>query len=376
MTRIIRYDTTRHDTAKHGLTVEMNIPKVTNSSSVPSVSFESGDGSIRLMLLMGLLLLALTISSCALSGSEAGSSSILFSAGAGDEVDIYSVDGETGDPVRLTSADGNDLAPAWSPNNSKIGFLSERNGNSALWVMDSLGDSKIQISDAGVEVVDFRWSPDSLKIGVEVVDAGSHSIHVIDVDTKVSIALTSRGEDARLGDWSPDGQWLAYSAVAGDESGIRRRNPTGVDEITLSIGNDIDARWSKNGQWIAFKRQHDDGSTGLIVMDKDGDKETVVAAGILATNDHDWTPDSKQLVYVSESSGNAEVFTTKHDGKDTEQLTSNRVIDSSPIWNSKGSAILFLSEGDGSFDVYSMQKNGEQQVRKTTIADLIVDIDW
>ncbi|MBT7099276.1 hypothetical protein HN937_17995, partial [Candidatus Poribacteria bacterium] len=147
-------------------------------------------------------------------------------------------------------------------------------------------------------------------------------------------------------DWSPDGQWLAYSAVAGDESGIRRRNPTGVDEITLSIGNDIDARWSKNGQWIAFKRQHDDGSTGLIVMDKDGDKETVVAAGILATNDHDWTPDSKQLVYVSESSGNAEVFTTKHDGKDTEQLTSNRVIDSSPIWNSKGSAILFLSEGD------------------------------
>jgi Tol biopolymer transport system component len=58
------------------------------------------------------------------------------------------------------------------------------------------------------------------------------------------------------------------------------------------------------------------------------------------------------------------------------QLTSNRVIDSSPLWNSKGSAILFLSEGDGSYDVYSMQKSGEQQVRKTTIADLVVDLDW
>ena len=360
----------RHDLTQHGLTVEMNIPKVTNTVSV------FFGGTTHLMFVMGLLLLALTISGCALSGSESGSSSIVFSAGAGDDVDIYSIDGETGDPVRLTSADGNDFAPAWSPYNSKIAFLSERNGDSALWVMDSLGDSKIQISDAGVEVVDFRWSPDSLKIGVEIVENGSHSIHVIEVESKDSIALTARAEDVRMGDWSPDGQWLAYSAIAGDESGIRRRNPTGVDEITLSIGSDTDARWSKNGQWIAFKRKDDDGSTRLIVMDKDGEKETVVASGISATNKHDWAPDSKKIVYVSEITGNAEVYTTKHDGKDTEQLTSNRVIDSTPLWNSKGSQILFLSEGDGSYDVYSMQKNGEQQVRKTSISELIVDMDW
>jgi TolB protein len=351
----------------------MNIPKVTNSNSVyVSASW----GRIPLMLLMGLLLLALTISSCALSGSETGSSSILFSAGAGDDVDIYAIDGETGDPVRLTSADGNDFAPAWSPNNSKIAFLSERNGESALWVMDSLGDSKSQISGAGIEVVDFRWSPDSSEIGAEIVEAGSHSIHVIVVESKQSIALTASGEDVRMGDWSPDGQWLVYSAVAGDESGIRRRNPTGVDEITLTVGEDSDARWSKNGQWIAFKRKDDDGSTRLIVMDKDGENETVVASGISATVKHDWAPDNKQVVYVSETTGNAEVYTTKHDGKDTDQLTSNRVIDSSPRWNSKGSEILFLSEGDGSYDVYSMQKSGEQQVRKTSISDLIVDIDW
>ena len=357
----------RHDTTMHALTVEMNIPKVINSNFSVST---------RTMFLVGLLVLGMTISGCALSGSETGSSSILFSAGAGDEVDIYAIDGETGAPVRLTSAAGNDLAPAWSPNNKKIAFLSERNGDSALWVMDSLGDSKSQISDAGVEVVDFRWSPDSSKIGVEIVVEGNHSIHVIEVETKDSIALTARGEDVRIGDWSPDGQWLVYSAIAGDESGVRRRNPTGVDEITLSIGNDIDARWSKNGQWISFKRKDDDGSTRLIVMDKDGDKETVVASGISVTNKHDWAPDSKQIVYVSETTGNSEVYTTKHDGKDTEQLTSNRVIDSSPLWNSKGSAILFLSEGDGSYDVYRMEKDGERQVRKTTIADLIVDIDW
>ena len=368
----------RHDTTKHGLAVEMNIPKVINSNSgSASVSFGGDDGgTIRLMFLTGLLLLALTISGCALSGSETGSSSILFSAGAGDDVDIYAIDGETGDPVRLTSADGNDVVPAWSPNNSKIAFLSERNGYSALWVMDALGDSKSQISGAGVEVVDFRWSPDSSQIAVEIVEGGNHSIRVIVVESKGSIALTARGEDVRMGDWSPDGQWLAYSAIAGDESGIRRRNPTGVDEITLSNGDDLDARWSKNGQWIAFKRKDDDGSTRLIVMDKDGDKETVVASGISATNKHDWAPDSKHVVYISDTTGNAEVYTTGYDGKDTEQLTSNRVIDSNPLWNSKGSAILFLSEGDGSYDVYSMQKDGAQQVRRTTISDLIVDIDW
>ena len=89
-----------------------------------------------------------------------------------------------------------------------------------------------------------------------------------------------------------------------------------------------------------------------------------------------WAPISKRIMFVSESSGNAEIYVVSPDGKDTEQLTSNRVIDAGPRWNSNGSSILFLSEGDGSFDIYEMNKNGEEQQRITSITDVIIDADW
>jgi TolB protein len=279
----------------------------------------------------------------------------------------------------MTSAVGQDFAPAWSPSKEKIAFLSDRNGTNSLWVMEannSNNGSKRQVSAVGVEVVSFRWSPDSNRVGIEIVDGDVHLIEVIDTERADALSLTSPNENARIGDWSPDGEWLVYAAMEGEASGIRRRNPTGVDEITLTIGTDSRPRWSGNGQWIAFNRTSGGGSIDLVVVDKDGNNERVVATGVSAKTVHDWSPDSKHIVYVSETSGDDEIFVVRPDGKDSEQLTSNRVIDAAPVWSSDGASILFLSEGDGSFDVYSMSKDGDQQVRKTMIPDLILEATW
>lgn len=332
--------------------------------------------STRWIFALSLALLAIALSACALKGSEVATGGVVFSADTGDNVDIFKIDDETGEPVRLTSANGRDFAPAWSPNKKIIAFLSDRNGTPSLWVMDLLGESKRQISKAGETIEGFRWAPDSKRIGVEISDPETHWIEVINIESGESVFLTSRSEDVRIGDWSPDGQWLVYAAIKGEDRGIRRRNPTGVDEITVTSGKDIDPRWSPNGKFIAFNRIAEDGSTALIVTDKDGGNATSLSPDESKSSSFDWAPDSKHIVFVSETSGNAEIYVATPDGKDINQLTSNRVIDAAPRWNSKGSSILFLSEGDGSYDVYSMNKDGERQVRMTTTSDLILEADW
>ena len=327
---------------------------------------------IRWIPTIGLALLVFAISACALEGSQVTSGGVVFSAVSGGNTDIFRVDDETGEPVRLTAASGRDFAPVWSPNKKMIAFLSDRNGTPSLWLMDSMGESKRQISEADKTISAFRWAPDSKRIGIEIEDSESHWIEVIDIESGQSDLLTSRSDDVRIGGWSPDGQWLLYAAVKGENMGIRRRNPAGVDEVIVTTGSDTDPRWSPNGEWIAFKRVTDDGSTELMVTDKDGGKITVLSPEESDETSFDWAPDSKHIVFVS----NAEIYVATPDGKDTKRLTSNRVIDTAPRWNSKGSSILFLSEGDGSFDIYSMNKNGEQQVRITSISDLILEADW
>lgn len=328
---------------------------------------------------LGLILLIVGLTACGGDGSSAGRGEVVFTAIADGNADIYRVDDESGIPVRLTSAGGEDFSPAWSPKKEMIAFLSRRNGAPALWVMDWNGESKRQISDQGMEIKHFRWAPDSKSIGLEIATGNFSWIAVLDIESGEIEALTSRTETAQIGDWSPDGEWLLYAIVSGETTGIRRRNPNGVDEISVTTGPDTNPRWSPDGRKIAFSRTTGTGSDAtinLVVTDRDGDSSTIVAPDDFDETSFDWAPDSKHIMFVSEASGNAEIYIVTPDGKDTKQLTSNRVIDAAPRWNSNGSSILFLSEGDGSFDIYSMNKDGEQQKRMTSISDVILEADW
>ena len=289
-----------------------------------------------------LILLAVGLAACGGGGSNAGRGEVVFTAVSEGNADIYRVDNESGLPVRLTSAAGEDFAPAWSPKKNMIAFLSRRNGAPALWLMDWNGASKRQISDQGLEIKRFRWAPDSKSIGLEIATGRFSWIAVLDVESGEVEALTSRAETAEIGDWSPDG-------------------------------------WSPDGRKIAFSRTTGtagNATSNLVVTDQDGDKSVNVAPDDFDEASFRWAPDSKHIMFVSEATGNAEIYIVTPDGKDTKQLTSNRVIDAAPRWNSNGSSILFLSEGNGSFDIYSMNKDGEQQKRMTSISDVILEADW
>ncbi|MCZ6538571.1 MAG: hypothetical protein O6922_01925 [Chloroflexi bacterium] len=312
-------------------------------------------------------------------GSKAARGDVVFTAISSGNTDIYRVDDESGTPVRLTTAVAEDFAPAWSPEKDMIAFLSTRNGAPGLWLMDLNGESKRQLSESGMIINDFRWAPDSKRIGLEVANGSFSWMAVLDIESGEVEALTSRTESARIGDWSPDGEWLLYAAVGGESTGIRRRNPKGVDEIAVTTGSDTNPRWSPDGRRIAFNRTtgaNGSTSTDLMVTDRDGGQTKNVAPDDFDETSFEWAPDSQNIMFVSESSGNAEIYIVTPDGKERKQLTSNRVIDAAPRWNSNGSAILFLSEGDGSFDIYKMNKQGEQQKRMTSIPDVILEADW
>ena len=66
---------------------------------------------------------------------------------------------------RLTASDSGDDYPAWSPDGKKIAFMSRREGNGEIYVMDADGDNPIRLTNnefAGDGQP--AWSPDGNKI--------------------------------------------------------------------------------------------------------------------------------------------------------------------------------------------------------------------
>jgi len=308
------------------------------------------------------------------SSNSASDSEIIYSSVVDGSHDVFKVSGEDLGVSRLTGSAGTNTNPSWAPDKSQIAFLSDRNGPNALWVMDWAGESKRQISSPGTEIAAFEWAPDSVTVAVEIVEDSTHWIAIINTESGDVDPLTMQSEDVRLGGWSPDGEWVLYS-MASTDSGIRRRNPNGVDEITVTTGSDTEPSWSRDGRWILFLRQ-EEGRSNIVVVDKDGNFEKLLLTPDFDASEPSWSPDSKHVAFVSGTGDEAEIYVIERDGKNLKQLTSNRVLDTSPTWSKNGSSIIFLSAVDGTADVYSMNSNGEQQKRMTSTSDAILFADW
>jgi serine/threonine protein kinase len=100
----------------------------------------------------------------------------------------------------------------------------------------------------------------------------------------------------------------------------------------------------------------DSGSTRLI--------ESSNLAGDAAYIRLAWTPDDR-IVYMSEESGNADIWSMNADGSDRKQLTTDPHWDTSPDVSPDGRYIVFMSNRAGAENIWRMDIDGGNQKRIT-----------
>ncbi len=83
---------------------------------------------------------------------------------------VYRIPAQGGEAQSLTQDSGVavNYHPAWSPDGSKIAFVSDRSGQYNLWVMNADGsDPKSVMVNPAVRVTDPTWMPDGQYIIVQ-----------------------------------------------------------------------------------------------------------------------------------------------------------------------------------------------------------------
>jgi TolB protein len=74
-------------------------------------------------------------------------------------IDIYTIDVDRGNRVRLTENQGDNEAPSWSPDASLIVFNSNREGRSKIYVMTAFGTDQRRLLSLPGEQTNPKWSP-------------------------------------------------------------------------------------------------------------------------------------------------------------------------------------------------------------------------
>jgi Tol biopolymer transport system component len=145
------------------------------------------------------------------------STKILFTSNRDDQTNnypvIYEFTIESGDIKALTESNASSALASWSPDGSKIAFASDRDGDVEIYVIDHDGNNLMRITDS-VGFDGFpEWSPDGSKIAFISFRDENPEIYVMNSDGSNQVNLTNNpAQDASGGgfSWSPDGSQILF----------------------------------------------------------------------------------------------------------------------------------------------------------------------
>ncbi len=293
---------------------------------------------------VGLALIGLLLASCEphLQGR------IVFSSDRDSPTnfEIYVVDADGNNLVRLTQNETSDIEPSWSPDGKRIAFASNRDGDYDIYVMDADGGNVVQLTGGEMynQLYDDKepaWAPSGERIAFTSQRDGDWDIYVMDADGSNVVKLTDNWVQDYNPTWSPDGNHLAFVARRDDlsiyiMSGDGNNPPVeliehSLDEPPGSLTRNSCPAWSPDGERIAFISALSNttpASTGLYVVDIDG--SNITRLGDRRSGCPAWSPDGKHIVFICDSN---DICVIEADGSTTITLLETKGQDAyQPDW--------------------------------------------
>jgi Tol biopolymer transport system component len=242
----------------------------------------------------------------------------LFGGSAKENEEIYTLDLIDGKLKRLTNNISWDLYPVWSPDGSRIAFLTMRDQNLDIFVMEEDGSNQRKLFDSGYHDADIDW------IGNKIVFTSRSRIWIMHDDGTVEVQVT---EPPDAGVWG---------------------------NANLPFG-DYDPRLSPDGREIAFERMEDDasphGNYNIYIIGADGSDETRLTDSGYSQGIVNWSHSGDKMVFIVAAigeEGKYDLYMMNSDGSSLIDTTPDyfpaNFLCYTPVFSIDDSKIFFIGE--------------------------------
>jgi Tol biopolymer transport system component len=282
---------------------------------------------------------------------------LIFHTFRDDNLEVYRLDGIEGKPgyklYNLSKSQAVDSRPSRAPNDSRIVFQSNRNGNVELYTTDMLGSgTPVRLTNTQSNNTNPMYGPDAQTIVFQSDRNGNMDLFTIDQVTGKERQLTSDPADDINPFYSPDLKWLVFQSNRNNNWDVYALNTETGNEIQLTSTpvNETFPAWSPNGKQIAFISE-ENGNTDLYIMDVNGKNlKRITTDG--KTINAVWSPEGNRIAYQSERNGNLDIYSYDLKTNKEYRVSDYAGPDSGPTWDCGGTNLAFTSDRDGDLNVF------------------------
>lgn len=174
--------------------------------------------------------------------------------------EVFDVPASKGVTRNLTRTPGaNEREASWSPDGKWIAYISDRTGETEVWLQAVEGGSPVQLTEGNDTYIrSIRWSPDSKTV---LYTDRKNRVVLADVVSRKKRILLQNPESEFFGvQFSPDSKWITYTKPASNEMNVVyvcRLSDGKEFPVTEKWYNSSSPAFSTDGSYLIFSSDRD-----------------------------------------------------------------------------------------------------------------------